>query len=123
MGFDPRLGPPSIVFNFTIDISGDDQVSSQSHDLSGWNTFVIETPASLDSTNINFQAADSKAGTYDDVVDAGGTAVAVTCASSAQQITVDGQAAAMFMAAAGHMKLKMGSAESADRAIKIRASQ
>ena len=105
-------GSPSII-DCPIVIATSTTVSSEV-DLNGTHLFAIGTPAALTGTAITFQVSDTGGGTFNALYDDSGTQYSVTVAPS-RVIYLDPSIFAAFR----FLKLVSGSAESANRTLKL----
>lgn len=77
----------------------------------------IITPAALTSTALTFQVSATKGGTYVPLYDSGGNQVSITVTTSRGYAITDSEADAL--APWGFVKIVGGSAEGADRVLKL----
>ena len=124
MAFDPQLGAPSKQITFTIDISANTTISAESHNIEGYNTFIVSTPAALTSTALGWRHSGTAGGTFATLKDNAGVAATITVeTATAEELSVDSQAPAMALAAASFIQVEMGTAELADRTITMTCHQ
>ena len=101
------------ILTATITISTSTTVSAEV-DLDGGHLFAISTPSALTGTAITFKVSDVSGGTFNDLYDDTGTKYSVVVAPS-RVIYLDPTKFAAFR----YIKLVSGSAEAADRVIKL----
>jgi len=100
-----------------IDISTSTTVS-EAVDLGGLKVFSIYLPAAFTGVAMTFQACDTIDGTYQVLMDDAGSAISITVAQG-QVIGLTSTAASLAVAGCRFIKMVSGSAELADRVIKI----
>lgn len=98
-------------------IANGQQVSSNYVDMGGKVLVALSLPAGITQTTLTFQACDTPTGTYQDVYDSNGNLVTVQIGAG-RIVSLTGTAL-QALSALQYIKIKTGTAVTADRTIGI----